>query len=78
MVFLVMVLVKKSLIKELQGEVAPETLKYFANWQWPEIAIQLKDVQFNYQKEKGFTATEGQLHWGGGELNYTLVNVKIV
>ena len=62
---------KKIMIKNLQGEVSPETLKYFANWQWPENAIQLKDVQLNYQKEKGFSAAEGQLNWGGGELNYT-------
>jgi len=62
---------QKIMIKDLQGEISPETLKYFANWQWPENAIQLKDVQLNYQKEKGFSATEGQLNWGGGALTYT-------
>ena len=56
---------------DLQGEIAPETLKYFANWQWPANAIQLQDVQLNYQKQQGFTATEGQLHWAGGVLGYS-------
>lgn len=62
---------QKIMIKDLQGEISPETLKFFANWQWPENAIQLKDVQFNYQKEKGFSASEGKLNWGGGPLSYT-------
>ena len=62
---------QKITVKNLQGEISPETLKYFANWQWPANAIQLNDVQFNYQKEKGFAAAEGQLHWGGGALAYT-------
>ena len=62
---------QKIMVKDLQGTISPETLKYFANWQWPQNAIQLKDVQLNYQKEKGFGSAKGQLHWGGGELSYT-------
>ncbi len=62
---------KKIIVKGLQGQVAPETLKYFANWQWPENAIQLKDVQLHYHDEKGFSSADGQLNWGGGELTYT-------
>ena len=52
------------------GEDCPETLKNFANWQWPEIQFNLKMYNLIIKK-KGFTATEGKLHWGGGELNYT-------
>ena len=63
---------QKIMVRDLQGTISPETLKYFANWQWPQNAIQLKDVQLNYQKEKGFGSAKGQLHWGGGELSYTL------
>ncbi|WP_130803521.1 type II secretion system protein N [Acinetobacter ihumii] len=62
---------KKLIIRQFNGQIAPETLKTLVNWQWPANSIQLKDVELNYQKEKGFAQAEGQLHWGGGELIYT-------
>lgn len=63
---------KKVIVKNMTGQVAPETLKQIVNWQWPVNSIQLKDIQFNYKKEQGFAAVDGQLHWGGGALVYTI------
>lgn len=56
--------VKKVIVKAMNGQVAPETLKQIVNWQWPVNSIQLKDINFNYKKEQGFAAVDGQLHWG--------------
>ncbi|QNX08590.1 type II secretion system protein N [Acinetobacter seifertii] len=63
---------KKVIVRNMAGQVAPETLKQIVNWQWPVNSIQLKDIQFNYKKEQGFAAVDGQLHWGGGALVYTI------
>lgn len=63
---------KKIIVKQMNGQVAPETLKTIVNWQWPENSIQLKDIQLHYKNGQGFTSTEGQLHWGGGALTYTM------
>ena len=61
---------KKLIVKDMNGQVAPETLKAFINWQWPENSIQLNDVALRFQAEQGFSKTEGQMQWGGGELGY--------
>ena len=61
---------KKIGIKHLSGRIAPETLKAFAHWQWPENTIQLQELQVSYQPQQGFSAAQGQLHWGGGTLVY--------
>lgn len=58
-------------VKALNGQIAPETLKAMADWQWPSNAIQIKDLNFKYQPQNGFQNTEGQLQWAGGELIYT-------
>ncbi len=58
-------------VKSINGQIAPETLKSFADWQWPSSAVQLKDVAFQYQKKQGFSNAEGQMQWAGGELIYT-------
>lgn len=63
---------KKVIVRNMNGQVAPETLKQIVNWQWPVNSIQLKDIQFNYKKEQGFAAVDGQLHWGGGTLVYNI------
>lgn len=63
---------KKVIVRNMTGQVAPETLKQIVNWQWPVNSIQLKDIQFNYKKGQGFAAVDGQLHWGGGALVYTI------
>ncbi|MCU4349242.1 type II secretion system protein N [Acinetobacter lactucae] len=63
---------KKVIVKAMNGQVAPETLKQIVNWQWPTNSIQLKDIEFNYKKEQGFAAVDGQLHWGGGTLIYNI------
>ncbi len=62
---------KKIIIKQMSGQVAPETLKSIVNWQWPANAIQLSDVQFQLNKENGFSNADGKLQWAGGELLYT-------
>lgn len=62
---------QKIMIRQLKGQIAPETLKTMVNWQWPANSIQLDHVQLNYQKKQGFTQAEGALHWGGGELGYS-------
>ncbi|HCA5187117.1 type II secretion system protein N [Acinetobacter baumannii] len=63
---------KKVIVRDMNGQIAPETLKQIVNWQWPVNSIQLKDIQFNYKKEQGFAAVDGQLHWGGGTLIYNI------
>ena len=63
---------KKIIIRNLNGQVAPETLKSVVDWQWPTNAIQLNDVGFKLDKDKGFSDAEGQLQWAGGELMYTM------
>lgn len=60
------------IIKNMNGQITPETLKNMVNWQWPNNAIQLKDVQFKMNKDKGFSQVEGQLQWAGGELQYLM------
>ncbi|MDV7406432.1 type II secretion system protein N [Acinetobacter baumannii] len=63
---------KKVIVRDMNGQIAPETLKQVVNWQWPVNSIQLKDIQFNYKKEQGFAAVDGQLHCGGGALIYNI------
>lgn len=62
---------KKIIIRQLSGQIAPDTLKTLVNWQWPTNLIQINDAQFNFNQETGFTQAEGDLQWGGGELIYT-------
>ena len=40
---------KKIIIRNLNGQVAPETLKSVVDWQWPTNAIQLRDIHFNFK-----------------------------
>ena len=63
---------KTIIIKNMTGQIAPDTLKNIANWQWPANAIQLKDVQLKMNKDTGFSNVEGQLQWAGGELQYAM------
>lgn len=63
---------KKIVLENMQGEVAPETLKSIANWQWPDNKVQLKDVGLNYRAEQGFSGVVGDLTWGGGALIYSM------
>ena len=62
---------KSLIVKNLEGQVAPETLKKLADWQWPSTAIQFKDLDFKYKKDQGFSQVAGQMQWVGGELIYT-------
>ena len=62
---------KSLIVKNLEGQIAPETLKKLADWQWPSTAIQFKDLDFKYKKEQGFSQVAGQMQWAGGELVYT-------
>ena len=61
---------KSFIVKNLEGQVAAETLK-IADWQWPSTAIQLKDLDFKYKPQQGFSQVAGQMQWAGGELIYT-------
>ena len=63
---------KNIIIKNITGQIAPDTLKNVVNWQWPANAIQLKNIQFKMNKDKGFSDVDGQLQWAGGELQYTM------
>ena len=62
---------KKIIIKDMNGQIAPDTLKMMANWEWPNNAIQLKDVGFDFKKENGFANAVGKTQWAGGNLVYT-------
>jgi general secretion pathway protein N len=62
---------KKIIVNQMQGQIAPETLKNIANWQWPANAIQISDMSLRFKKDTGFSDVDGQLHWAGGELRYT-------
>ncbi len=64
-------LTKTLVARNLEGQVAPETLKNLADWQWPTNAIQFKQLDFKYKKQNGFSDVSGQLNWTGGELIYT-------
>ena len=63
---------KNIIIKNITGQIAPDTLNNVVNWQWHANAIQLKDIQFKMNKDKGFSDVDGQLQWAGGELQYTM------
>lgn len=58
-------------VNALSGEIAPETLKRVADWQWPSNPIQVQDLQLKYQKDQGFQQAEGTVQWVGGELTYS-------
>lgn len=62
---------KKIMVKNMQGQLAPDTLKNLVAWQWPSNNIQLADVAFRFHPEQGFSQADGQLQWGGGTLVYT-------
>lgn len=62
---------KTIVVKSFNGQIAPETLKAMADWQWSSNAIQLKDISLKYKPQQGFSKTDGQLQWAGGELLYT-------
>jgi len=65
---------KKVIVRDLQGQISPETLKAIINWQWPANQIQLKDVQLDFKKQQGFSSVQGELQWAGGELVYTFAD----
>lgn len=61
---------KKIYVKQMSGNVAPETLKSIVNWQWPENNIQLNDLAMQFKAGEGFLKSSGGMQWGGGELGY--------
>ena len=61
---------KKLWVQDLNGEIAPETLKRLVDWQWPSNPLQLKEVSFVFKPQEGFTQAQGQADWAGGELSY--------
>ena len=62
---------KKLILNQITGQVAPETLKNLADWQWPTNSIRLEDVALQFKAEQGFAQAQGQLNWAGGELLYS-------
>lgn len=61
---------KTIIVQDLNGQIAPETLKYLANWQWPANSIQLQDVALKLKREQGFSQAAGHIQWAGGALVY--------
>lgn len=61
---------QRWLLRQVQGQVAAETLRAALPWQWPESPIQIKDATLDWQQQKGWQAVQGQLNWGGGALGY--------
>lgn len=57
-------------IKDMQGQLAPETLKKLEDWQWPSNPIQFKDIDLIYKSTQGFSHADGVMQWSGGELIY--------
>lgn len=68
----------KSYCRDMNGQIAPETLKQIVNWQWPVNSIQLKDIQFNYKKSKALRQLMGNCIGVVGRSFIILVIVKIV
>lgn len=63
-------LAKNLIIQDLNGQIAPNTLKHLASWQWPANSLQLNDIALYYKAQQGFTQAAGQINWAGGELVY--------
>lgn len=61
---------KTITIQNMSGQVSADTLKNVVNWQWPSNNVQLKDVQFKFQPEQGFSKADGTMQWAGGALIY--------
>ena len=61
-------LAKTLHIQQLNGEIAASTLQQLTQWQWPSSSIRLQEINLKYQKQHGFAAADGQLHWQGGNL----------
>lgn len=61
---------KKIILRDLNGQVAAETLKSMVDWQWPANPLQLHDINFNFKKAQGFAQARGELQWAGGNLVY--------
>ena len=69
---------KKVIVRDMNGQIAPETLKQIVNWQWPVNSIQLKDIQFNYKKSKALRQLMGNCIGVVERSFIILVIVKIV
>ena len=63
---------KRLILKDVKGQLAPDTLQQMVNWQWPSNALQHDIEQLRYQSETGFSQTNGQLNWTGGLLQYNV------
>lgn len=57
-------------MQKLHGEIAPETLKQFAAWQWPNHPIRLEQVNLKFKQGQGFIQADGKLQWNAGPLSY--------
>ena len=62
-------------VADMDGKIAPETLRQWVSWQLPETPIQVNNLQLAYQEATdaqaaGFYEADGQLTWVGGTLGY--------
>ncbi|GAA0310263.1 type II secretion system protein N [Psychrobacter aestuarii] len=62
-------------VENMDGKIAPETLRQWVSWQLPDAPIQANNVRLSYQKADegraaGFDEADGQLTWVGGMLGY--------
>ncbi len=67
---------KKIVVRHLNGELTADTLKKFADWQWPTSPIQLKDISFDFKSKIGFSKSKGAINWAGGPLVYQYAQLQ--
>ncbi len=55
---------------QLEGRIAPNTLRTLLPWQWPDSPIQVQALSIRFDQQQGWTMADGQINWGGGVLGY--------
>lgn len=65
------------MIRQMTGHISSETLHQLRNWTWPEGAIRVNQLGFNYKKQDGFSKADGGVQWAGGELHYNASRMQV-
>ncbi len=68
---------KKLIIKSMTGQIAAETLKTLADWQWPTNPVQLKDLSFNFKKGQGLKVKGTRLRVRGEMVQSLRLKAKV-
>jgi general secretion pathway protein N len=55
---------------DLEGQIAPSTLRTLLPWQWPASPVQVRALSVGLTQQTGWRDVDGQLNWGGGALGY--------